>query len=401
MSGDSRAAPTTDPTPIQISPRVRTVLLLVAFVALVLLFQWSPSLLPLLLGGATLALVLSFPVRLLARVLPRGVAIALVVVGVLLLAALALVTLVPLLIRQLTELFITSPQLAADAERQLREVLRPLAERGLLPVEPSEVIANLRQGLLDRAQGVAQRLLGGVFGVLTGTVGTFIQLFGVLFIAIYLLADIRRFEAAYLRASPERYRRDARELWDALGQSLSRYLGGLLVSLTIQGVLAYVLASALGVPYAFLLGLWTAATGVLPYVGAWLGAIPAVILALFVSPWTAALTALGYLAIQQLEGNVLTPRIQGEVVKVHPLLVFLVVVAGGEVAGLLGAALAVPVLAVLRVLFDFFAARLYVRPPHQVAMGAPTEAARPAVPAHPAEAARPAVAAHPAADETT
>jgi predicted PurR-regulated permease PerM len=241
------------------------------------------------------------------------------------------------------------------------------------------VIDNLRQGLLDRAQTMAQRLLGGVFGVLTGTVGTLLQLFGVLFIAIYLLADIRRFEAAYLRAVPHRYRHDAQALWDELGQSLSRYLGGLLVSLAIQGVLASVFLSLLGVPYAFLLGLWTAATGVLPYIGAWLGAIPAVILALFVSPWTTVLTALAYLAINQIEGNILTPRIQGEAVKVHPLLVFVAVIAG-----LLGAAFAVPILAVLRVLVDFFAARLYVRPSHQVADSAPTEAAPRAVSAHPA-----------------
>ena len=374
--------PATDVTPIPISPRVRTVLLLVALAAVVLPFQWSPSLLPLLLGGATLALILSFPVRLLARVLPRGPAIALVVAALLLLVALALVTLVPLLVRQLTEVIVATPGYATDAEGWLRRFLQPLAERGLLPTEPDVVIDNLRQGLLDRAQTLAQRLLGGVFGVLTGTVGTLLQLFGVLFIAIYLLADIRRFEAASLRAVPHRYRRDAHALWGDLGQSLSRYLGGLLVTLAIQGALAYVFLSLLGVPYAFLLGLWTAATGVLPYIGAWLGAIPAVILALFVSPWTAVLTALAYLAINQIEGNILTPRIQGEAVKVHPLLVFVAVIAGGEIAGLVGAVFAVPILAVSRVLADFFAARLYVRPSHQAAERAPTEAAPPAVSAH-------------------
>ena len=120
--------------------------------------------------------------------------------------------------------------------------------------------------------------------------------------------------------------------------------------------------SLLGVPYAFLLGLWTAVTGVLPYIGAWLGAIPAVIIALFISPLTALLTAGAYLLINQIEGNILTPRIQGEAVKVHPLLVFLAVFAGGEIAGLLGAAFAVPILAVLRVLIAFFAARLRVTP---------------------------------------
>ncbi|MDP8921499.1 MAG: AI-2E family transporter [Chloroflexota bacterium] len=388
MNRDSHSASTTGVTPIPISPRGRTVLVLVAFALLILLFWWSPGLLPLLLAGATLALILSFPVRLLARILPRGWAIAVVILALLLLVALALVTLVPLLIRQLAELIVAAPQLATDAEAGVLRLLRPLAERGLLPDEPGEVVANIRQGLLERAQGLAQRALGGVVGFLTGAVGTFIQLFGVLFIAIYLLADIGRFKDTFVRAVPERYRRDARALWDDLGRSLSRYLSGLLVSLAIQGTLAYLLNLALGVPYAFLLGILTAVTGILPYIGAWIGAIPAVILAFFVSPWTAVLSALGYVALQQLEGEVLTPRIQGTAVRVHPLLVFLAVVAGGEIAGLLGAAFAVPLLAVLRVLFDFFSARLYVRQPVQAAAVTPITAA-PEVAAVPVTAAVP------------
>lgn len=383
METSRQLTPRTGLTPIPISPRTRTVLLLVAFAGLVLLFWWSPSLVSMLLGGATLALILSLPVRLLSQVLPRGLAIAIVVIGLLLLAVLALVTLVPVLIRELGDLMVAVPRLATEAEGGLLRILHPLEERGLLPAEPREIIDDIRQGVLHRVQTVAQWLLGSVFGVLTGAVGTFLDVFGVLFIAIYLLADIERFRAAFIQSAPMRYRRDAQQLWDNLGQSLSRYLSGLLVSLAIQGVLAYLLNLVLGVPYAFLLGLLTAVTGILPYIGAWIGAIPGVILALFVSPWTAVLSALGYVAIQQLEGNVLTPRIQGDALKVHPLLVFVAVVVGGEVAGLLGAALAVPILAMLRVLFDFFAARLYVQQPGEVAAGTPPAAPQPTLLAHP------------------
>jgi predicted PurR-regulated permease PerM len=378
VTEDSRPVSPTDVTPIPISPRTRTLLLLVAVATVVFLFYRSPSLLPVLLGGGTLALVMSFPARFLARVVPRGAAIALVVVSLVLAVFLGLVILVPPLVRQLTDLISASPQLVSDTERLLRQLLVPLAERGLLTTEPEAVVANMKQGLVTRAQTLAGAVLGGVFDLLTGAVGTFLQLFGVLFIAIYLLADIRRFEAAYLRAVPARYRRDGQALWDELGQSLSRYLGGLLLSLAIQGVLAFVFVSLLGLPYALLLGLWTAATGVLPYVGAWLGAIPAVLIALTISPLTALLTAGAYLLINQLEGNVLTPRIQGEAVKVHPLLVFVAVFAGGEIAGLLGAALAVPILAVVRVLVGFFLVRLRVQPPRPAAAIAPAAAAPPA-----------------------
>jgi predicted PurR-regulated permease PerM len=203
--------------------------------------------------------------------------------------------------------------------------------------------------------------MSGVLGYLTSAVAAFLQLFGTFFVAIYLLADLQRFQATFLKAVPMRYRADADVLWNELGTSLSRYLTGVLISLAIQGTLAYFALSLLGVPYAFLLGLWTAATGVLPYIGAYLAAIPAIGLALFISPWTAGLTALAYLVINQIEGNLLTPRIQGEAVRVHPLIVFLAVLAGGEVAGLPGAALAVPAVAVVRVLAGFFAARLHVQ----------------------------------------
>jgi predicted PurR-regulated permease PerM len=80
--------------------------------------------------------------------------------------------------------------------------------------------------------------------------------------------------------------------------------------------------------------------------------------ALFQGPTTALLTLLLFLLIQLLEGNVLTPRIQGQTLQVSSVLIFLAVIVGGEIAGLLGAILAVPFVAMLRVLFDFFRARL-------------------------------------------
>jgi predicted PurR-regulated permease PerM len=96
----------------------------------------------------------------------------------------------------------------------------------------------------------------------------------------------------------------------------------------------------------------------IPYLGAWISGSLAVIVALTVSPTTALLTALLFLGMQQLEGNFLTPKIQGNTLHVHPILVFLAVIIGGGLGGILGVIVAVPALAVLRVLFDFFRVRL-------------------------------------------
>jgi predicted PurR-regulated permease PerM len=83
-----------------------------------------------------------------------------------------------------------------------------------------------------------------------------------------------------------------------------------------------------------------------------------VIVALTVSPTTALLTALLFVGIQQLEGNFLTPKIQGATLRVHPILVFLAVIVGGGLGGVFGVIVAVPTLAILRVLFDFLRVRL-------------------------------------------
>ncbi len=114
----------------------------------------------------------------------------------------------------------------------------------------------------------------------------------------------------------------------------------------------------LGVPYALVLGAWVSVTAVIPYLGAWIGAIPAMLVALTVSPTTALLTAVLFLGIQQLEGNFLTPKIQGDTLRVHPVLVLLAVIVGGGLGGIVGVLVAVPSLAVGRVLFDFFRVRL-------------------------------------------
>ena len=350
------------PTPIVISPRVRWTLVGAALIALIVLLRAAPDVLGVALGGFTLALVLSFPVRFLSYFMPRGLAILttfFVMIGAI---GLALLILVPLLIDQLTALIAATPGIALWAEERIRDdILRPLRERGWLTSEPEQLFADAQDAIFARAQTVAQTLLRSLLSWATQVVNILFQVFGVIFVAVYLLADTRKLKAAYLWAVPSAYRYDALELWHDFGHSLSRYLSGLFIVIIIQGLLTGIALSAIGVPYAVVLGVWVSITSILPYIGAWLGAIPAITIAAFISPKTAILTVLLYLGIQQLEGNVLTPRIQGDALRVHPILVFLAVIAGSQLAGLQGAIFAVPTLAVLRVLFDFFRRRLRVQ----------------------------------------
>jgi predicted PurR-regulated permease PerM len=346
------------PTPIRISRRVRAALILAALVVVLLVVWRVPSALTTTIGGFALALVLSFPVRFLSRLMPRGLAILLSFLLVAGLLALATLFLVPLIVEQFTALVAAIPSIAGEVERYLTSTLAFLRERNLLRTDPDELISRAGETLTDAARAVAGGVLGGTVGLVSGTLSFVLTLFGIIFIGAYLLIDVRKIKAAYMRATPPSYRRDARDLWDGFGRSLSRYLGGLALILAVQGAVSAVGLYLIGVPYPLVLGSWVSLTAVIPYLGAWLGAVPAILVAFTVSPTAVVLTIVLFLVIQQLEGNFLTPKIQGDTLRVHPILVFLAVIIGGGLAGILGVLVAVPTLAVLRVLFDFFRARL-------------------------------------------
>ena len=347
------------PTPIPISGRTRTVLVALGLLVLALIMWYSPTVPIVLLGGFAVALVLSFPVRWLSRIMPRWLAMVVTFLALIGLALLAFLILIPILVIQLISFVKAAPEIVTSARQTLENLLQPLANYGLLKGTPDEFIKELEGDVLDLAKSVGRSVLGGLVGFVSSTVSLVLSLFGVLFVSVYLLANVRNIKASYLMAAPKRYRRDAAELWESEGLSLSRYLSGLGLDMAIQGVISTVGLFLLGVPYALLLGTWVSLTAVIPYLGAWLGAIPAVIVALTISPGKAVLTALLYLIIQQIEGNVLQPRIQGQALNMPSILIFLGVIAGAEIAGFLGILFAVPTMAVLKVLFDFLRARLY------------------------------------------
>lgn len=353
-----RRAAGAGPAQIPLPRRVRH-FLLIAGAALLALVAWSAPAAPAMaVGGFALALVLSFPVGLLGRYLPRTLAIAASFLLLAALLALAVSSAIPLLSDQLSALFASAPRLVGEAQEALRGLLEPLAERGLVPGDPDELLSGAAAAVTGRLRALVGALPGELFGLAGRTVQLALVALGSVVVAAYMLADARRIKAAYLRAAPKGWRRDALELWDSFGHTLSRYLSGLAFVMLIQGAISAFVLWLLGVPYALTLGAWVALTAVVPLVGAWVGAVPAVLVALSVSPAVAGATALLFLAIQQIEGNFLTPRVQGGILRVHPIVVLLTVVAAGQLAGPAGVLLAVPSLAVARVLTDFLRPRL-------------------------------------------
>ena len=349
-------------TQIPISPRTRNILLAIVVGLILLLFWRAPTLPQLLLTGMAVALILSFPVRFLSRLIPRGIAIAIVVLAVLALLVLAAIVLVPLAVGQLASLAEQAPRLLEEAYSWARRVVENLDQAGLLDTSPDEAMSQLQATGAQRAEGLLENVVARAFDTLSGTVGGVFTTLSVILIAAYLLVDGERFKLGTIRLLPVQYRDDALVLFSDVIEALSRYLAGLLVSLTFQGIASTIALTLLGVPYAILLGIWTTIGAIVPFVGSYIGAVPATIVAFTVSPTTGILTALTYVLINFIDGNLIAPRVQGNAIRVSPLFVFLAVIAGGQIAGIWGALMAVPILAVIRVVFDFLLERVVVVP---------------------------------------
>ena len=349
-------------THIPVSPRTRNILLAIVAGLILVIFWKAPTLPKLLLTGMAVALVLSFPVKYLSKVVPRGIAIAIVVLALLALLVVGAIVLVPLAAAQLASLAEQAPRLLDEAYGWARRVVENLAARGLLDTTPDEAMVDLQRTGAQRVNGLLGDVVARAFDTLSGTVGGVFTTLSVILIAAYLLADGERFKLGIIRLLPVQYRDDALVLFSDVVEALSRYLTGVLVSLTFQGVASTIALTLLGVPFAILLGIWTAFGAIVPFVGSYIGGIPATIVAFTVSPTTGILTALTYALINFTDGNLIAPRVQGNAIRVSPLFIFLAVIAGGQIAGIWGALMAVPTLAVVRVVFDFLMDRVVVVP---------------------------------------
>ena len=190
----------------------------------------------------------------------------------------------------------------------------------------------------------------------------------VLVVSIYMLLDFPKLERSVNRRFPPEpgsehliLRMEHSLVSYVKGQSLVSLIIGTSagVGLWLFGVLGWL---PHGQKYALLFGAWVAITELIPYLGPWLGAIPPFLYALVVNPVSAIWVFLLFLAIHQVEGHVVVPKVMGSALRLHPLLVIFGLLAGGEIYGLPGALVALPLLAAGRAMWEFFGERIELEP---------------------------------------
>lgn len=342
------------------------------------LWTVRPVLAPFLLAVVLAYLLAPLVNRVSGLGLPRGWAILAVYAALAGVGALVVIKLVPSALTEVRRLTDAIPLYSAQA-RDIVDGLQRWARDTGLPPELRESLDRLITTIEVRSVAALRRVVD--IQTLEAAAGFLVSLLLAPFLAFYLLKDLDYFRDRFVRALPRRYRQEIIQLLRDLDRVISGFVRGqVLLGLSV-GSLAALVSALFGLRFAMLLGIWAGLMEFIPYVGPVLGAVPAVLSGFAVSPWRGLQVALAFLAIQQLENAVLSPKIMGESVGLHPIVVLFVVLSGGYLAGPWGLIFALPTAGLLRVLGKFVLEQLTevhplqvvpVRPPRREEEKSPT-----------------------------
>lgn len=322
------------------APRLRlSPLTVVAAVGIGFLAWYLAHILLLTFGGLLLAIFLRHSAEGISRLtrLPIGVTLPIVILAIFLAIGGIFAWIGPQTVRQFEILWASLP----GAIERVEASLRASDFGGFL----------LDQMATSNGGGPPDwNILGTLGGTLSATVNIVFETIILLTVAVFFAIDPGLYRRGVLHLVPLHRRARAVEVMDTISYTLWYWLLGQFVSMVLVGIVAGVGLALLGVPLAPVLGFIAGLTNFIPQVGPYIAAVPAVLIAFTEDPMLAVYTGLLFLAIHQVEGNIILPLIQKRVTDLPPVLTVVVVIAGGVLFGALGLLLATPLLCVAMVL---------------------------------------------------
>lgn len=338
--------------------------LFVFVLAAVLVWHARGALTPFFLGLVVAYLVLPLvgfiqrrmPVGIKRRNLDRPLAILLVYLLGLLVMVGVVGAVIPPIINQVVSLYQNADELYGEARTIINEGIaqyeqvppdiKSQVEQQLQSFNPSAVLTPVFQGV--------RRAVGAI----GNTVGFMLGLIVIPFWLFFILNDEESVMHGAMGIIPHDLRPDVEAIRIIFDRVLSAYIRGQLIVAAALGIAITIGLLVLQVPYSLLLGLAAGALGLFPFVGAILGAIPAIIVAFLESPQLALWVVGLFVIVQQIDNVFVSPKIMGEAVALHPALIMVVIVAGSSLFGVVGALVAVPLTAIVRDVVNYFYIRV-------------------------------------------
>ncbi len=319
--------------------------------AVFFLAMWlmGPVILPFVVGGAVAYMLDPIADRLERLGLRRALATTIIALAVLLLVVLLVLAVIPTLFAQLTSLINAAPEIFQRLQVFVAERFPQLADE---TSTARQTLGQIGQTIRERGGEFAQALVGGAVGIINAVVYIVV----VPVVSFYMLLDWDRIVARIDALLPRDHAPVIRQLASEIDRVLAAFVRGQLSVCLLMGVFYGVALALTGLPFGLIIGSIAGAVTFIPYVGALLGGALAVGLALFHfwGDWLSIGIVGGIFALGQfLEGNVVTPKLVGDSVGLHPVWLMFALSAFGALFGFLGLLVAVPVAAAIGVLARF------------------------------------------------
>jgi predicted PurR-regulated permease PerM len=301
-----------------------------------------------ILAPFIIAMIISYVLNPIVRALnerkvPRPIAVLLIYIIFFSSLTIILINTIPIFMLQLRELTEHLPELTARAKAWMHDYNE---HKYALP---DTVRVGIENSLLQMHNAVSQSISDFLNGI-SGTLDTLFIAFIVPFLAFYIMKDFKIIEKTVITVLPHAHRRETIKLLRNIDDALGSYIRGQFLVCMVVGGLAYIGYWIIDLPYPLLMASFVAVMNIIPYVGPFIGAAPALLLASTIS-WEMVLSVIVVnFIIQLLEGNVISPQIVGRTLHIHPLFIIFALLVGGEVAGIIGLILAVPFFAVMKVI---------------------------------------------------
>jgi len=276
--------------------------------------------------------------------LPRGLSVLIVYICLLSVAAGAFVLVIPSVLSQFSQalqVYGGTIQTIVGSDIAIDSVLAG----DLFSQDIDTVLASIKEVGLSES-------LEDVFSLVTGFFGSVFAVFLILILAFYMVVEEGALHRAVMWLTPPHYHSYVRRVAPKARKKIGDWLRAQLLLMVIIFLITYAGLLILGVPYALTLAFLAGLLEIVPFLGPTIASIPAALIALSVSPVHALLTLLLYVLIQQLEGDILTPKIMQKIGGLNPILSILALLVGFQVAGPLGAILAIPLTMVLGVYLE-------------------------------------------------
>lgn len=277
----------------------------------------------------------------------RSVSLVLALVSLLAVVALIVVIVAPELVTCVTMLAAQVPTVLTEISRWLANVewLEGTVVESLAQINWPQVVQKGIDIVVSGFGNVANGVMGLVNSLISWTVTVTMGFIFGMYILLGKERLDRQFKALFRRYLPETFRRAGRHVWDVMGDCFHKYIVGQCTEAVILGCLCALGMALLGFPYAAVVGATVGFTALIPVAGAYIGGAVGFLLILTVSPLRAVLFIVYLNILQQLEGNLIYPKVVGSSLGLPGIWVLAAVILGGGMFGVFGMILGVPLAA--------------------------------------------------------